>query len=313
MKLTLFKGLCFTFFEISFIYSHQGCNALSRSMKLRCTQWQQSFIRRMRNGETPGFPRFKSSARWNTIEIAGPSRAMVKRIGDRHAIKIKGLPTIRLRRGLELPDTGRLKALTITRRGRRLFVNLTYAVKQESLPSSSSVVGIDMGVSDRMTLSTGEALRGRRKPNGKLRRSQQRLSRCRKGSRRWKQRRATLASHQYRERVRNKNKCHRVTTELVRRFGLIAAEELTIKNISASAKDNLDDSGKNVKKKTGLNRSIQAQAWGILRQQLTYKAAWGGRELVVVGPKFTSQRCSGCGLSLSNTDKANDMSAPSVE
>ena len=219
MKLTLFKGLCFTFFEISFIYSHQGCNALSRSMKLRCTQWQQSFFRCMRNGETSGFPRFKSSARWNTIEIAEPSRAMVKRVGDHHAIKIKGLSTIRLREGLELPDAGSLKSLTITRRGRRLFVKLTYAMGQESLPSSSTFVGIDMGVSDRMALSTGEALRRRRKPNDDFKRAQQRLYRCRKGSRYWKQRRATLANHQYRERVRNRNECHRVTTELVRRFG----------------------------------------------------------------------------------------------
>lgn len=74
-----------------------------------------------------------------------------------------------------------------------------------------------------------------------------------------------------------------------------AAEELTIKNMSASAEGTLDDAGKNVKQKTGLNRSIRAQTCGILRQQLTYKAAWAGRELVVVDPKFTSQRCSGCG------------------
>jgi len=268
---------------------------IGRGVLVRLDRARQSFFRRLRNGETPGFPRFKSSARWNTIEIAEPSRAMVKRVGDHHAIRVKGLPTIRLRKGLELPDAGSLKALTITRRGRRLFVNLTYAVEQESLPLSSAVVGIDMGVSDRMALSTGEVLRRRQKPNGKLRRSQQRLSRCRKGSRRWKQRRATLANHQYRERVRNRNECHRVTTELVRRFGLIAVEDIAIKNMSASAKGTLDDPGKNVKQKAGLNRSITEQTWGILRQQLTYKAEWAGRELVAVDPKFTSQRCSGCG------------------
>ena len=114
------------------------------------------------------------------------------------------------------------------------------------MPRSDAAVGIDMGVSDRLTLSNGEALPRRQKPNSKLRRAQQRLSRCRRGSRRWKQRRATLANHQYRERVRNRNECHRVTTELVRRFGLIAVEDLTIKSISASAKGTLDDPGKNV-------------------------------------------------------------------
>ena len=43
-------------------------------------------------------------------------------------------------------------------------------------------------------------------------------------------------------------------------------------------------------------RSITEQTWGIMRNQLTYKAAWAGRELVAVDPKFTSQRCSGCGV-----------------
>ena len=193
---------------------------VGRGVLVRLDRARQSFFRHVRNGETPGFPRFKSSARWNTIEIAEPSRAMVRRVGDRHAIKVKGLPTLMLRKGLGLPDAGSLKALTITKRGRRLFVNLTYAVEQEPLPSSNAVVGIDMGVTDRMALSTGETIKRRRKPNDRLRRSQQRLSRCRKGSRRWKHRRAVLANHQHRERVRNRNECHRVTTELVRRFRL---------------------------------------------------------------------------------------------
>ena len=267
---------------------------VGRGVLVRLDRARRSFFRRVKDGETPGFPRFKSSARWNTIEIAEPSRAMVKRVGDHHAIKIKGLPTIRLRKGLELPDARSLKALTITRRGRRLFVNLTYAVEQESLPSSSAVVGIDMGVSDRMALSTGEALRRRRKPNDDLKRAQQRLSRCHKGSRRWKQRRATLSNHQYRERVRNRNECHRITTDL-RRFGLIALEDLAIRNMTASAKGTIDEPGSVWRRRPGLNRSITEQTWGMLRRQLAYKAEWAGRELIAVDPKFTSQRCSGCG------------------
>ena len=51
--------------------------------------------------------------------------------------------------------------MTITKRGRRLFVNLTYEVEREPLPESSERVGIDMGTSELMALSTGERL-GRR-------------------------------------------------------------------------------------------------------------------------------------------------------
>ena len=110
---------------------------------------------------------------------------------------IKGLPTIRLSR--ELPEAKQLKALTITKRGRRLWVNLTYAVEQAQPNASGLAVGIDMGVANRIALSTGEAITRRNKPNNKLIRAQQRLSRCRKGSRRWRERRAVLSNAQDRE------------------------------------------------------------------------------------------------------------------
>ena len=175
-------------------------------------------------------------------------------------------------------------------------MNLIYAVEQEPMPFSNKVVGLDMGVLDRVTLSTGERISRRVKPNTKLKRAQQRMSRCRKGSRRWKQRRAVLSNLQDRERIRNRNECHRITTDIVRRFGLIVIEYLNIDYMTASAKGTIEAPGKNVRRKSGLNRSISEQTWGIIRQQLTYKAEWAGRELLSVDPKFTSQRCSGCGV-----------------
>ena len=221
---------------------------------------------------------------------------MVKKRGRGHVVQIKGLPTLRLKKGLDLPLAQDLKSLTITRRGRRLWVNLIYAVEQEPIPLSNKVVGLDMGVSDRITLSTGESIPRRAKPNAKLRRAQQRMSRCQKGSRRWKQRRAVLSNLQDRERIRNRNECHRITTDIVRRFGLVVIEDLKIDNMTASSKGTTEAPGKNVKRKSRLNRSIREQTWGIIKQQLTYKAEWAGRRLVVVDPKHTSQTCSGCGV-----------------
>ena len=246
-------------------------------------------------GETPGYPRFKSGRRWHTIELADVDVSMLRPRGYYCAIRIKGLPEIRLRKGLALPE-GVLKALSVTLRGRRLFVNLTYEVELAVLPGSDAAVGIDMGVSDRLALSNGERVGRRRKASKHLARMQRRLSKCRKGGHRWKQRRAVLANHQHRERIRNRNECHRVTTELVRRFGLIAIEDLAIRNMTASAKGTLENPGRNVRQKAGLNRSITEQTWGMIRLQLNYKAEWAGRTLMTVDPKFTSQRCSGCGV-----------------
>ena len=267
---------------------------VGRGVLRRADRARQAFYRRVGNGETPGYPRFKSGPRWRTIELANVDASMVRQRGNYCAIRIKGLPEIRLRKGLELPE-GAPKALSVTLRGRRLFVNLTYKGDQATLPRSDAAVGIDMSVSDRLVLSNGERVGRKRKVDKRLVRMQRRLSGCRKGGHRWRKRKAVLANHQHRERVRNRNECHRVTSELVRRFGLIAMEDPSIRDTTAWAKGTVEQPGRNVRQKTGPNRTVLEQSRGLIRRQLDYKAAWAGRELVVVDPKFTSQRCSGCG------------------
>ena len=269
---------------------------IPRGVLVRLDRARRAFFKRVQNGETPGYPRFKAGPRWRTIEIAESSGSMVRKQGRGYVVRIKGLPILKLRKSMELPSSEKLKGLMISRRGRRLWVNLTYRVEKEALPLSSSSVGIDMGVADRLSLSTGERIERRRKPNEKINRAQQRLSRCLKGSRRWRQRRVVLANIQDRERIRNRNECHRITTDLIMRFGIIVLEDLAIRNMTASASGTIEQPGTNVAQKTGLNRAITEQTWGMIRQQLTYKAEWAGRQLVVVDPRYTSQTCSGCGV-----------------
>ena len=128
-------------------------------------------------------------------------------------------------------------------------------------------------------------------------RKQQRLSRCRKGSRRWKQRAAVLANAWARRRVQNRNECHRITTEIVGQYGHIAVEALAIRNMSRSAAGtSVEEPGRNVSAKSGLNREILEQTWGLIRQQLRYKAEWAGRRFVEVDPRHTSQTCNSCGV-----------------
>ena len=268
---------------------------VARGVLRRADRARKAFYRRVKAGETPGYPRFKPGRRWHTVELANVTTGMVKDRGNYYAIRVRGLPEIRLRKALTLPEDTP-KGLTITLRGRRLFVNLTYEVELAALPASDAAVGIDMGVSDRLALSNGETVRRRNKPNAKLRRAQRRLSGCKKGGHRWRKRRAILANQQHRERIRNRNECHRITTKLVRRFGLLAVENLGIRNMTASATGTLENPGTNVRQKAGLNRSIIEQTWGLLRSQLAYKAEWAGREMVVVDPKLTSQKCSDCGV-----------------
>ena len=154
-----------------------------------------------------------------------------------------------------------------------------------------------MDVSDRMTLSDGAAIpRRKRTRKAEIEAKQRRLSASKRGSKRRRKRAAILANARDRERIANRNEVHQVTTAIVRRYGMIAIEDLAIKNMTASAAGTLEEPGKNVAQKRGLNRSIQEQTWGIIRQQLEYKAEWAGRKLIAVNPRHTSQRCSACGL-----------------
>ncbi|MHB8343415.1 MAG: RNA-guided endonuclease InsQ/TnpB family protein [Ferrimicrobium sp.] len=98
----------------------------------------------------------------------------------------------------------------------------------------------------------------------------------------------------------------KTTTEFVRNYDLIAIEDLKVKNMTRSAKGTKDNPGKNVRAKSGLNRSILEQGWGLFRQRLTDKAT-NATELVqitVINPAYTSLRCSECGY----TDKRNRKS-----
>ena len=105
-----------------------------------------------------------------------------------------------------------------------------------------------------------------------------------------------LARLRHRDSVRNRNECHRITTELVRNHDFIAVEDLRIEDMTRSARGTAEKPGRNVAAKAGLNRSITEQSWGIIISQLDYKSRWYGREFARVDPQHTSQTCSGCAV-----------------
>ena len=198
-------------------------------------------------------------------------------------MKVKGLPNIKLSTNRVLPDSTDLKGVTITYRGRNLTVNLTYAVEVQLLPPSSEQVGLDMGITDRVVLSTSEYI-PRRRSNPVSKRKQQRLSSCKRGSGTRNKRRLILNNANRKERVTDRNRTHRYTTAIIKRFQLIAVENLNIPNMTKKGSH-----------KRGLNREIATQGLGRFLTQLTYKAESAGREVIQVNPAYTSQECSICG------------------
>ena len=261
---------------------------IGRGVLARADRAKQAFYRRVQDGEQPGYPRFKPQHRYRTIQIEQADPGMVKPDRRGYAVRVKGLPVIRIRTRRELPPSENLKSIRITFKGRRVSVSLVYAVDLEPLPHNPARVGLDMGVLSRITTSDGEKIERRRVERDEIKRKQRRLSACRKGSRRFRQRRRILANAYDRARVRDRNQCHRITTELVRRYGLIAVEKLDKQKMTRSGGA----------RKKALNRSIMEQSWGRIVSQLIYKAESAGRKLVFVDPRNTSQRCSDCGATV---------------
>ena len=268
---------------------------IERGTAARLYRAFQGYFNRRGTRKKPGFPRFKSATRWNTLEHESARPGMLRRAGKKYRLKIKGLPALELRSKRELPSSDKLKTIRITRRGRRLDVGLTFDVEKTPLPPSECSVGLDLGVSSRIVSSDGEHIPGVKENGRRKRRLQRKVSRAKKGSRNRAKKKAMLSRETRRQAVRERNATHRLSTRFVRKYKSIFIEKLNISNMTRSARGTADKPGKEVSAKAKLNSGILRNRWGQLRTQLAYKAEWAGRELKEVDPKYTSQDCSRCG------------------
>ena len=222
---------------------------------------------------------------------------MVKATADSRKayVRIKGLPAIELRLKRPLLPSEALRSLWLVKRPNGWYADLTYAVNKEPLPSCEAPVDLDMGVNNRIALSTGEMI-GRREVDPTLEDRLRQSAACKvKASRRRRKAVATLSRETGRNQVRNRNECHQVTTDIGQRFGRIAVKKLIIPNTTQSAAGTVEEPETNVAAKSGLNREILTQTWDLIQTQLAYKAEWAGREFVEVNPRYTSRTCSSCG------------------
>lgn len=254
----------------------------------------KSFFRRSKAGEKPGYPRFKNASRFSTLEMyAEPAWFKTPR-----RIRVKGLPALRLRAPL---PAGKPLTLRLTRRHRRWYACITMEVEKQPLPPSAAAVGLDLGVSDRFHSSDGVAYPAPDNDNRAARRYQRQMARRKpkpfqRASKGYRRAQSGLAKTRRQQANRRLTTAHQATREIVNRYGVIAIEKLAAKRMTKSAAGTLDNPGKNVAAKRGLNREILNQGWGEIRRQLTYKAAWAGRELRLVDPRHTSRICSSCGV-----------------
>ena len=92
-----------------------------------------------------------------------------------------------------------------------------------------------------------------------------------------------------------KNTCHQVSSAITHKYAHVVLEDLQIKNMTKAAKGTIIAPGKHVAQKSGLNRAILANGWGIIGNMIEYKANWRGGLMEKVAPQYTSQTCAACG------------------
>jgi putative transposase len=253
----------------------------------------KGFFDRVKKGQTPGYPRYKSKDRWDTFGYTDRKCWSVD--VERNRLDLRTLGWFRLRP--HRPIDGEIRSLQIKREGRKWFALISVRVDDATNHANDNSVGLDMGTTHLATLSTGERIvnvRTSRRLAPKVAEAQRALARAKRGSTRRRHVKAKLLALRCHEANSRATHLHQQSALLVRLFALIIIEDLTIRNMMRSAKGTVEAPGTNVAQKTGLNRSIGDAAWGCLADLLTYKAARAGGSVIRVDPRNTSNECSRC-------------------
>jgi putative transposase len=261
--------------ELNDINSHVLQDALQRLNKSF-----DGFFLRVKKGVKAGFPRFKSSKRYDSFSVPN-SRYKI----ENGKFDLSRFGKIKIKQDCEIE--GVMKTATVKRECGKWFVCIGVDFTPTPLPYSDRQVGIDVGIKHFAVLTVGAPVPNPRfaeKLQKKLRVAQRRVARRKKGSTR--RRKAVAQLQKIHLKIRNSRTHfqHKLSYKIVRDFGFIAIEKLNIKGLAAGM----------------LAKQVNDAAWRGFFEKLVYKAENAGRELIEVNPSGTSQTCL-CGASVPKT------------
>lgn len=243
----------------------------------------QNFFRRAKVGEKPGYPRFKSEGRYDSITYPQEPAFQITEQG----LKLSKTGTIKIK--MHRSVNGTPKTCIIKREIDKWYACFSVEYEPVKKPIPNKAIGIDVGIKSFAVLSDGEVIdnpKYLRKSEKKLVSKQRQLSKKIKGSRNRKKARIKVAKFHCKIRNQRSDFHHKVSRKIVNTFGFIAVEDLNIKGMV---------------KNRHLSKSISDAGWGHFLNFLTYKAEEAGCMVEKVAPHYTSINCSHCGSPVPKT------------
>lgn len=233
-----------------------------------------------------GYPKWAKKGQYNSF------RFKKGRIVESGIVNVPKLGNIRFKDTRGLDHTAVVKNVIVKSEGGRYYASIVMEREFDLLPASPNVIGVDMGVAHFATTSDGEFVDAPmffKESSSQLRILQRKLERQKKFGANWKKTKAQVTKLHRKVANQRKDYLQKISTKMISENQAIIVEDLKIKNMTARAKE------KNVKAKSGLNRSMLDMGVYSFFEMLEYKADWYGREVVKVDPKYTSQTCNSCG------------------
>lgn len=263
-------------------------HVLQQSMKDLDKAFKNFFAKRA------AYPAGKKKDRGDSFRYPDPKQIKLDQANNR--IFLPKLGWLRYRSSREV--LGDLKNVTVSANNGRWFISIQTMGELEQAVAQGDAVGIDMGIIGFATLSDGTVISplnifNRYAPA--LRKAQQAMSRKNKFSNNWKKAKRKVQSIHMRIANARRDYLHKATTAISKNHALVVVEDLEVSNMSRSAAGTVEQPGRQVRQKAGLNRSILDQGWSEFRRQLEYKMVWAGGQLLAVPAMNTSRTCPRCG------------------